>query len=98
MCKHANEVMSKAGGEVILRSLLNMEIDVDSLPMGPEDSSPAGIETVILAQPVLPRGRMVDVVEVKREEDGGERVDKIVGTLDDEGVEREVRIKEEPQD
>jgi DEAD/DEAH box helicase domain-containing protein len=37
MCKHANEVMSKAGGEVILRSLLNMEIDVDSLPMGPED-------------------------------------------------------------
>jgi DEAD/DEAH box helicase domain-containing protein len=53
---------------------------------------------VVLAQPVLPRGRIVDVVEVKREEDGGERVDRIVGTLDEDGVERDVRIKEEPAD
>lgn len=57
LCKHANEVMSKAGSEVILKSLLNMEIDVDALPMGPEDFSPHGIETVVLAQPILPRGR-----------------------------------------
>lgn len=33
-CKHANEVMSKAGSEVILKSLLNMTIDIDALPMG----------------------------------------------------------------
>ena len=58
-CKHANEVMSKAGSGVVLRSLLNIEIDVDSLPMGPEQFSPSGIETVVLAEQVLPRGRGV---------------------------------------
>ncbi|KUI56859.1 Putative ATP-dependent helicase HRQ1 [Cytospora mali] len=36
-CKEANEVMSKAGCEVILKSLLGLEIDVDALPMGPEE-------------------------------------------------------------
>ncbi|KFX86633.1 hypothetical protein V490_08995 [Pseudogymnoascus sp. VKM F-3557] len=56
-CKHANEVMSKAGSQVVLKSLLNMEIDVDSLPMGPEQFSPSGIETVVLAEMILPRGR-----------------------------------------
>jgi DEAD/DEAH box helicase domain-containing protein len=86
ICKHANEVMSKAGGEVILKSLLNMEIDIDSLPMGPEEGSPAGIETVVLAQPVLPRGRM-DVLEVKRGVGNGEMI-----------VVDEVIIKEEPTD
>jgi DEAD/DEAH box helicase domain-containing protein len=52
MCKESNEVMSKAGCRVVLRSLLNMDIDVDELPMGPEEFCPAGIETVIPAQPV----------------------------------------------
>ncbi|KAF4624193.1 hypothetical protein G7Y89_g13981 [Cudoniella acicularis] len=76
-CKHANEVMSKAGSEVILKSLLNMEIDVDALPMGPEEMSPAGIETVVLAQPVLPRGgNRVRVVEINRTESGSEVVVK----------------------
>lgn len=56
-CKHANEVMSKAGSGVVLKSLLNMVIDVDSLPMGPEQFSPSGIETIVLAEQVLPRGR-----------------------------------------
>ncbi|KAI2618794.1 P-loop containing nucleoside triphosphate hydrolase protein [Hypoxylon sp. NC1633] len=69
-CKEANEVMSKAGSEVIIKTLLNMEIDVDSLPMGPEDMSPAGIETVVLAKPVPSRGqRFVDSIEFKSEED-----------------------------
>jgi DEAD/DEAH box helicase domain-containing protein len=69
-CKDANEVMSKAGSEVILKSLLNMEIDVDALPMGPEEMSPSGIETVVLAKPVLPcSGKIVEVVEIKREGD-----------------------------
>lgn len=68
-CKEANQVMSKAGAEVILKSLLNWEIDVDTLPMGPEESTPAGIETVVMAEEVRPaRGKRVEVVEVKREE------------------------------
>ncbi|KAJ6444235.1 DEAD/DEAH box helicase [Purpureocillium lavendulum] len=52
MCKESNEVMSKAGCRVVLRSLLNLEIDVEELPFGPEDLMPTGIETVVLAQPV----------------------------------------------
>ena len=45
-----------------------MEIDVDALPMGPEEASPAGIETVVLADPVPSKGRIfVDDVEVKEE-------------------------------
>ncbi|KAK3352360.1 hypothetical protein B0T25DRAFT_580296 [Lasiosphaeria hispida] len=68
LCKEANEVMSKAGSEVILKSLLSMEIDVDSLPMGPEELSPAGIETVVLAKPVPPRNRK----ELRVVGDGGE--------------------------
>jgi DEAD/DEAH box helicase domain-containing protein len=94
MCKHANEVMSKAGSEVILKSLLNMEIDIDALPMGPEDFSPAGIETVVLAQPVLPRGRM-EVLEVERSGSNMKGKTRVVGTLDEEGVEREVVVKQE---
>lgn len=63
-CKEANEVMSKAGSAVILRSLLNMDIDIDALPMGPEEFSPAGIETVVLAETVLGRGRTVVEVDM----------------------------------
>ncbi|CZT00497.1 hypothetical protein WAI453_009301 [Rhynchosporium graminicola] len=95
-CKHANEVMSKAGSEVILKSLLNMEIDVDALPMGPENLSPAGIETVILAHPVLPKGRTVDIMEARS--GGRKRGDVVVGRVDEDGVEREVVIKDEPVD
>ncbi|KAF2762997.1 DEAD/DEAH box helicase-like protein [Pseudovirgaria hyperparasitica] len=76
-CKEANQVMSKAGAEVILKSLLNWEIDIDALPWGPEESTPAGIETVVLADEVRPaRGRMIDVIQVKREE--GEETDTAV--------------------
>ncbi|PSR81978.1 P-loop containing nucleoside triphosphate hydrolase protein [Coniella lustricola] len=79
-CKHANEVMSKAGSVVVLRCLLGMEIDVDALPMGPEEgwdvdgnggrgSGTATIETVVLATPVLPRDRAsLRLVDVKMEE------------------------------
>ncbi|KAL8825562.1 MAG: hypothetical protein Q9191_004332, partial [Dirinaria sp. TL-2023a] len=52
-CKEHNMVMSKAGSEVILKSLLGREaeIDVEALPWGPEDERvPAGIETVVEAQ------------------------------------------------
>ncbi|KAG9228250.1 DEAD/DEAH box helicase-like protein [Amylocarpus encephaloides] len=85
-CKHSNEVMSKGGSEVILKSLLNMEIDINALPMGPEEGAPVGIETVVLAQPVLPRGR-VYVHEVRRGSGKPERI------LVDEVV-----VKQEPKD
>ncbi|KAF3055686.1 putative ATP-dependent helicase HRQ1 [Daldinia childiae] len=68
-CKEANEVMSKAGSAVIIKALLNMEIDVEALPMGPEDMSPVGIETVVLAKPVPSRGRRFGYEEIKIEED-----------------------------
>ncbi|KAI2614122.1 P-loop containing nucleoside triphosphate hydrolase protein, partial [Hypoxylon fragiforme] len=76
-CKEANEVMSKAGSTVIIKALLNMHIDVEALPMGPEEISPLGIETVVVARPVPLRGRRrgVEDVEVKvEEEDDGRDV------------------------
>lgn len=71
-CKHANEVMSKAGAEVVLRCLLDLEIDVDALPMGPEEgwNGPVElVETIVLATPVRPRDRgALRLVGVKEEE------------------------------
>ncbi|KLU81438.1 hypothetical protein MAPG_00527 [Magnaporthiopsis poae ATCC 64411] len=55
VCKEANVVMSKAGSGVVLRTLLGLGVDVDALPMGPEGSSPAGVETIVLAEPVPAR-------------------------------------------
>ncbi|KAK4238081.1 hypothetical protein C8A03DRAFT_44133 [Achaetomium macrosporum] len=65
-CKEMNEVMSKAGCEVVLKALLDEEIDVEALPMGPEEGSPAGVETVVLASTVLGKdGRgLADVEDV----------------------------------
>ncbi|KAH7376189.1 hypothetical protein B0T11DRAFT_17886 [Plectosphaerella cucumerina] len=80
LCKQANEVMSKAGSQVILKSLLNMEIDIDALPMGPEEQSPMGIETVVVAQAVPPRNRG-EVVEIK-EEDFEDRDQVVLGELE----------------
>jgi len=80
-CREANVVMSKAGAEVILKALLGMEIDVDSLPMGDEEAVPAGIETVIIAEEVRPKGgRRVEEIIVKREDGTREirRVERVV--------------------
>jgi DEAD/DEAH box helicase domain-containing protein len=96
-CHESNEVMSKAGCEVILKCLLNMEIDIEALPMGPEEHTPMGIETVVLAETVRPRaGRRVEVVDVKREEGGSQVV--ILDEIDEAELEREVSIKSEPED
>lgn len=67
--------MSKAGAEVILKSLLNREIDVDALPWGPEDEkTPAGVETVVFANEVAPgRGKRFGDIVVKTE-DGEEEI------------------------
>lgn len=69
-CKEQNVVMSKAGSEVILKALLGraVEIDIDALPMGPEDSMPIGTETVCAAEEVRPaRGKRIEVIDIKRE-------------------------------
>ncbi|KAK8206335.1 hypothetical protein BKA81DRAFT_335235 [Phyllosticta paracitricarpa] len=102
-CKEANAVMSKAGAEVILRCLLNWDIDVEALPMGPEEGAPMGIETVVPATEVRPaRGKRVEVVEIKREGGGKERVvvETTVGEIEgqeDDGDEPIV-IKDESDD
>ena len=73
-CKEQNVVMSKAGSEVILKSLLGREaeIDVQALPWGPEDeSNPAGIETVVAAEEVpLAHGRTVEDIKVSLPRNG----------------------------
>lgn len=48
-------IMSKAGAEVILKSLVGIEIDVDALPMGDGEAVLAGVETVISASEVMGR-------------------------------------------
>ena len=70
-------VMSKAGGEVVLKCLLGKEddIDVDALPWGSDESTPAGVETVVEAETIRPaQGRIVEEVLIKREPDGAQRV------------------------
>ncbi|KAI0486294.1 hypothetical protein F4859DRAFT_364055 [Xylaria cf. heliscus] len=79
LCKEANEVMSKAGSSVILKSLLDIEIDINALPMGPEELSPAGIETVVLAKPVPTRGRLLVDGVVKVEDDAHSKVSEQLG-------------------
>ncbi|KAI4110463.1 MAG: hypothetical protein LQ339_001328 [Xanthoria mediterranea] len=106
-CKEMNVVMSKAGGEVILKCLLGREgeIDVEGLPWGPEDErAPAGIETVVLAGEV-PVAKGVRVVEggrererevvVKREEEGNGETRIRRGAW---GREKPIIIKDESED
>ncbi|KAL9624400.1 MAG: hypothetical protein Q9160_001362 [Pyrenula sp. 1 TL-2023] len=90
-CKEKNMVMSKAGAEVILRSLLGWEIDVEALPWGPEDESvQVGIETVVEAAEVRGRGgRNVEVREWEGEEGRVKR---------EKGDEEMIVIKDEPED
>jgi DEAD/DEAH box helicase domain-containing protein len=70
MCKEMNEVMSKAGCGVVLRALLDEEIDVEALPMGPEEGAPAGVETVVLAGTVPVREGRGLTVEGEEGDDG----------------------------
>ena len=74
-CKQANQVMSKAGALVVVMCILGNadDIDVDALPWGEEDTVPAGIETVIEAEPVrMARGKLVQGVLIKNEEEDDE--------------------------
>lgn len=75
-CKEKNMIMSKAGAEVILRSLIGAEIDIDALPDGEEERVPAGVETVVFAEEIMGRnGRRVEEREfVKREKNDDEAI------------------------
>ncbi|KAK5952060.1 ATP-dependent 3'-5' DNA helicase [Knufia fluminis] len=87
-CKEKNMIMSKAGAEVILRSLLGMYIDVDALPEGDEERVPAGVETVVGAVEVMGRNgvRIAERDVVKRERTDDELI--IIKDEDGEEVER----------
>lgn len=79
-CKEKNMIMSKAGAEVILKSLLGMEIDLDALPEGEEERVPAGVETIIMASEVMGRGGVriepkdKGGIWIKREKGDGEMI------------------------
>lgn len=98
-CKEANQIMSKAGGEVILKVLLAREVDVENLPWGPEDEAvPKGLfETVVLASEVLPRaGVRVEVLEGEGKD--VRRYNNVVGGGGGGEEDDPVVIKDEPGD
>ncbi|KAH6635443.1 P-loop containing nucleoside triphosphate hydrolase protein [Chaetomium sp. MPI-SDFR-AT-0129] len=75
LCSKMNQVLSKAGCEVVLKVLLGEEIDIEALPMGPEDGSPLleGVETVVVAETVLGQdGRGLHVDGEESEQEGGD--------------------------
>lgn len=64
-CKENNVIISKAGGEVILKCLLGREgeICIETLPRGDEEVVPAGVETVCEAEEIRPaRGRKLKII------------------------------------
>lgn len=81
-----------------MKCLLGQEssIDLVALPYGPDDEqSPAGIETVVLAEPVkTAQGRVLEEVLVKREAGGTRRV--VIDHVGDEEDDDMVEIKAEP--
>ncbi|KXT07685.1 hypothetical protein AC578_10264 [Pseudocercospora eumusae] len=97
-CKEDNVVMSKAGAEVILKSLLNREIDIENVPWGPEDERvQAGIETIALATEVRPRaGHRVEIIEVDRAAGSTRRI--VVGSAVGDDEDDPITVKEEPID
>ncbi|KAL9098516.1 MAG: hypothetical protein Q9163_005840 [Psora crenata] len=100
-CKEHNTIMSKVGSEVVLKCLMGKEreIDVESLPWGPDDEKvPAGVATIIEASMVRPaRGTRIEEVMIKRDKSGVQRI--CLGTVGDGEENGEiVEIKGEPQD
>ena len=61
-CKEKNMIMSKAGAEVILKTLIGIDIDIDALPWGDDEQMPMMTETVVGATEVPGRdGRRFQV-------------------------------------
>ena len=98
-CKEQNLVMSKAGAGVILKSLLGWHVDVDALPMGPEEMAPAGVETVILAEEVRARGGLkLEVGAFDRQNLASESRTGSGTVGKGRGWENAIVIKDEPAD
>lgn len=96
-CKEKNMIMSKAGAEVILKSLIGLEIDIDALPEGEEERVPAGVETIVGAVEVMGRsGKRIgetELTRVKRERNDDELI--VIKDEDDEG--RVMSLQDIPQ-
>ncbi|KAK5085607.1 ATP-dependent 3'-5' DNA helicase [Lithohypha guttulata] len=91
-CKEKNVIMSKAGAEVILKSLIGREIDIDALPEGEEERVPAGVETIVGAVEVMGRnGKKIDETEkirIKREKGD----DELIVIKDEDGEENHLSL------
>jgi DEAD/DEAH box helicase domain-containing protein len=75
-CKHANQVISKAGARVVIMCILGREddIDIDALPWGEEDTVQAGIETVVEAEEVRMAGGRRAVIAGDEGKGGGKEL------------------------
>ena len=83
-------IMSKAGAEVILKSLVGAEIDIDALPEGEEERVPAGVETIVGAVEIMGRqGRRIEVADVVKREKND---DDLIVIKDEHGGELEVGL------
>lgn len=95
-CKEKNMIMSKAGAEVILKSLIGAEIDIDALPEGEEERVPAGVETIIGAVEVMGRnGKRIgdtELTRIKRERNDDELI-----VIKDEDDMRLMSLQDIPQ-
>lgn len=67
--------MSKRGAYVILSTLLNLPVELAELPEGLE-SCPVGVETVVLAEEIRPKGDVK--LEVLTSIGGIEKEDNLV--------------------
>jgi len=62
LCRDANQISSKIGGQLILRSLIGLEIDPDSIPVQNEGIS--RFQTIVEANYVRPLdGTQVEIVD-----------------------------------
>ena len=94
-CKEKNMIMSKAGAEVILKSLIGAEIDIDALPEGEEERVPMGVETIVGAVEVMGRDgrRVTEAMRVKKERND----DDLIVIKDEDGEEVARNLLDIPQ-
>jgi DEAD/DEAH box helicase domain-containing protein len=61
-CKEANKVASKLGALIVIKGVLGIEIDPDTIPMEQHDASePRGRDTIIDASPVRTSGGKIEI-------------------------------------
>lgn len=59
-CKEGNVVSSKLGAQIVIRGILGLPIDMDSIPDPPESLADIP-QSIVVAEPIVP----VDGVEVE---------------------------------